>query len=254
MITAPLDELSGLAAASSGDRLFAISDNPPAQLHSFTPNGVDLGTIAITDASVNDWEDLARGPHPDDQTAPALYIADIGDNQARRSFVRLIVVPEPTEGTTSVAPIRALTITYPDGARDAEALFVDPATGDVYVIDKQIGPRASLYRLDAAAVVAGGTHEFEPAGEVSVGALTGLVTSADIAPSGSTIAVRTYTGVWIHARAGQTSIADALATQPCRAPSPNERQGEAITFSADGGTLYSAPEGSGPQLSRITPG
>lgn len=253
-IQSDLDELSGLAVAADGTHLWAISDSGPAALFAFDPAGTALGAVAIPDAAVTDWEDLARGPAPDAPGTSALYVADIGDNRGRRDTVQIVVVNEPAVGDATVAARLAVVASYPDGPRDAEALFVDPTTGDVYVIDKVVGPDAHLYRLTRAAMTAGSPATFERVGSVTLPSWLGLVTSADISADGTTIAVRTYTDVFVFAREPDESVADALSRDPCRAPRPDERQGEAIAFAPDGRAIYSAPEGVNPPLTRIVAG
>ncbi|MGK4421996.1 hypothetical protein ACSLVQ_27485, partial [Klebsiella pneumoniae] len=86
---------------------------------------------------------------------PSLLLADIGDNNAFRPFVTLYIVDEPEpsrlrpDAELSAAPRRTLTVLYPDGPRDAEAVAVDANEGFVYLLSKRDAvPR--LYRVPLA--------------------------------------------------------------------------------------------------------
>ena len=50
----------------------------------------------------------------------------------------------------SITGAAKLTLRYPDGARDAEAMFVDPRSGEIYVIQKAgAGGWVGIYRAPA---------------------------------------------------------------------------------------------------------
>lgn len=82
-------------------------------LHAYTGDGQDEGSMTSRDR-LTDAQGLAF-------VDGVAYVGDIG---GRRSEVRVYGVTEPWPGTEiNLAP--ALTLTYPDGAHDAAALFVD---------------------------------------------------------------------------------------------------------------------------------
>ena len=70
---------------------------------------------------------------------------------------------------------------------------------------------------------------------------------ADMSPDGGLIAFRGYRTVWMWDRLPGESVADALAREPCEAPSPEERQGEAITID-DSWSYFTVSEGSNPDI------
>jgi hypothetical protein len=82
---------------------------------------------------------------------------------------------------------------------------------------------------------------------VTVLSLGAEVSGADVSWDGSTIAFRGYQTVWMWHQSPGTQVADALAAEPCTAPSPDEVQGESIAFLADG-TYTTISEGSHPDL------
>jgi len=82
---------------------------------------------------------------------------------------------------------------------------------------------------------------------VTVLSLDAEVSGADISWDGSTIAFRGYQTVWMWHRPPGGTVADALATDRCTAPSPDEVQGESIAFLQDG-SYATVSEGKNPDL------
>ena len=76
------------------------------------------------------------------------------------------------------------------------------------------------------------------------------VSAGDISWDGHVIALRGYQTVWMWNRPTGASVADAFNSEPCTAPSPEERQGEAIALDADLG-YWTVSEGIGPTIHSI---
>jgi hypothetical protein len=185
-----------------------------------------------------DWEDIAIAPGPDG--APWIYLADIGDNFGRRSQAWLHRFPEPPTTSGVVEAIESLQVTYPEGPADAEALIVDPLTGDAFIITKTPSGRSTVFRVPVGAwsqdaVVA------EQVATIDLGPLS-FATAADISKDGSVVAVRTYGDVWLWEREVGETVDEALSGQRCRAPAPGEPQGEAIALYDDGYVTVSEGE------------
>ncbi|MGI5129201.1 hypothetical protein ACQEVB_20515 [Pseudonocardia sp. CA-107938] len=231
-----LDELSGLVVDGSG-AMWAIADSGRRVI----AYRIDRATCAVAGtrtASIDprDAEDLALGPDG------ALWVGDIGDNDRVRDTVAVIVLP--TQGTPQLRRL-----TYPDGPHDAEALLVD-AAGRPVIVTKEGAFGTGVYRtaepptgLGPTPLVRLGTVTL-PASDGTSGPLGGvgsrLVTGAAATADGRVVALRSYTDAWLYAvRDGD--IAAALTGPAVRVPLPDEPQGEAIAFGADG-TLYSSGE------------
>lgn len=252
---ADLVELSGLAAShahpgvlwannDSGDspRLFAISDT-----------GAALGVFTVAAAESIDWEDIATGPGPD-PTQSYIYIGDIGDNAAARDHVTVYRLAEPAsapDGTDATLDgAEAIQLTYPAGPEDAEALFVDPLSGDLFIITKQLSGFSKVLTAAATELADRGPVTMRQVGTIAVTATaqydpnaamalpSTMVTAADISADGSVVLVRTYQQVLAFARGTGQSVADALAGTPCEAAQVTEPQGEAIAFSATGDRYF----------------
>jgi hypothetical protein len=251
-----LVEVSGLAAsARNSGTIWANNDSgDSARLFAVAESGATRVTYTITGASAQDWEDLAIGPGPI-EGQPYLYIGDIGDNGRSRGSVVVYRVAEPAiagSGTQALGGAAALTLRYPDGARDAEALFVDPQSGELYIASKSgTGGAVGIYRAPAN-LAAGSTTVMTRVGTLNLpSGSSNSVTGAAIAPDGKSIAVRTYGAVRLWAREDGQSVAAALATAECRGPVPAESQGESITFRPDRRAYHTVSEGGRARLHRF---
>ena len=256
--TLDLTEASGLVASHSNQEVLwthndsaSAGTNSTAGVFAVGTDGADLGFFELVDqtgASIDgtDTEDIA---YRDGR----IYLADIGDNGQRRDTVQIHIFDEPNTQPPSSGQVAATTVslTYPDGPTDAEALLVDPLSNEVVIISKaQLGEVANsrIYSFDLPDLGPGApptiemelvdeldTSELESAStDLSLTALffPNLVTGADISADGRTIAIRTYATVWLYPRAEGQTMAEALAGQPCEGGSAAESQGEAVAFLA----------------------
>lgn len=243
-----LDELSGMAASRTRPGVFwAHNDSGgAARLYAFTLDGAAAGTLDLAGAEAFDWEDMAAGPGPDAGTS-YLYAGDIGDNIGQRESIAVYRVAEPADGDASASlPAEPFELRYSDGAHpDAEALLVDPQSGDVYVVQKRIIGSATVYRASAP-LRADAPNDLDPVAAVN---LIGPITGGDIAPDG-TIALRTYTDAYLWFRAPGESIVDAFGRQGQRVPLVLEQQGEAIAFTLDSTAFLTSSEGDHPAIYR----
>jgi autotransporter-associated beta strand protein len=250
---AAVTEASGIAASRMNVNVLWTHDDSgsAAQVYPMTPAGVALGTYTVTGAGAIDWEDIAVGPGPS-AGAQYLYIGDIGDNLGVRPTVSVYRVPEPTVSDTqsavsvSVGGASKLTFAYPNGPHDAESLFVDPLTKDIYIISKR---ESTKYVYRAA-------YPQATSGTTTMQLVTSLtnsnwVTAADISPDGDEIILRAggeTTGL-LYTRPSGGSIADAFAATPVSIPLVMEGQGEAIGFDPQGWGYYTTTEGASAQIS-----
>jgi hypothetical protein len=247
-VPAPVTEASGLAAsrANAGVVWTHNDSGGAASLYALGGDGGITATASLTGATNRDWEDMARGPGPAG-SPDWLYVGDIGDNGAVRGSVRVYRVAEPSldgvppGGSFPVAPSGHVNLVYPDGARDSEALVVDPDSGDLFLITKRES-RSRVYRAPAPSF-AGETVTLEYVRELG----DNLVTAADACPDGRTVLVRRYFG--LDAYVG-SSVASALASSPSRRLVEVEPQGETVAAAPDCEGYYTLSEGSGQPLVR----
>lgn len=156
VVDGQLREISGLAVSlRDPSRLWVLNDSGNgARIFAIARSGERLATVAVLGARNRDWEDLTAATLDGRST---LIIGDIGDNDARRPYVSLYLVPEPLvqEGrpTAAVKVERTIHFRYPDGPRDAEGLAFDSAAGEVLVLSKRAVPPV-LYAVPLASETA----------------------------------------------------------------------------------------------------
>ena len=234
---AALTEASGLAESAinpgvywthndSGDRarLFAID----------AATGALRATFELPGVTATDWEDLAIAP--DANGNDAFYIADIGDNNAVRSSVKVYRAAEPTLPAAGGAPVTinagtvsSQRLTYPGGPRDAESLAIG-ADGALTVVSKREA-QVGVYRLANPQFV-GGSSQLDAAGTMP---LTWVV-GASASPDGSFVLIKTLSAVRGYAIGSDESVADALIRGGAgvNLPYSAEPQGEAVAASISG--------------------
>jgi hypothetical protein len=237
-----LPEASGVAASRRSEGIFwAHNDSAEPVIFALNEQGVVTRRVRVTGAAVDDWEDIAVGPCPQ---GSCLYIGDMGDNNGRRDHITLYRTPEPMGQDAATQPVEIFQATYPDGAHDAEGLFVTPAS-EVFIITKGDPGPIALYRFPR--LEPGKRLQLQRIGEPAMSAKTvdakARPTGADISPDGRWVAVRTtHTLVFYR-------TADLIAgrwREAFRADlsSLREPRGEGVTFAANG-TLVLVGEGGG---------
>lgn len=230
-----IPESSGLAA--SADRLWTVNDGG-SRLRVFELDRT-CAVRRVISAAIDpyDVEDLARAA---DGT---LWLADTGDNSLNRSTVALERIRPDGSATL-------FRLTYPDGPHDAEALLLMP-TGEVYIATKEplssnvytpVGPLSpskptALRRVASVGLLPTGTAggPVGTAGQV-------LVTAGAVSPDGRSVALRTYTDVYVWA-VPSGDVAGALKSgDRQRIPLPPTAQGEGLAYAADGRSLLTSTE------------
>lgn len=246
-----LVETSGLApSARSANVLWANNDSgDSARLFAIHPDGTSIATIKIDGASATDWEAIATAPKGNAQ-APAIFIADIGDNPSTRPNVTIYVVPEPILDSgpipASVTVARKIVLTYEDKPHNAEALLVDPSGGEIVIVTKEIDGASGVFAVSDPQSTTTSTLVRKTTLAFGKGDLAGdvLVTDGSVSPDGTLIALRTYANAFLWKRAPGASIADTLKnTRPCKIATTAETQGEAIAFAADKPGYFTTSEG-----------
>lgn len=255
--TSTLDEVSGMAASHRfAGTLWVHNDGGnSAALHAIDLDGQSQGSWSVLGAENRDWEDLATGPCAvQGQPCTCLYLADVGDNDGERDEALIYRLPEPDLGATSsggqITEREELWFAYPDGPHDAEAVLVHPDTGEVLVVTKAgVGET-----LTGVFSFPGVPLEPRPQGDpvtlalvawldlADLNAQQDAVTGGAVSPRGRRIVLRTDGDALIFDVPDGGTLADAFAAAPRFAPTPDE-DGEAVTFSADGRTLFMVGEG-----------
>ncbi|MVM38154.1 PE-PGRS family protein [Spirosoma sp. HMF3257] len=233
-----IDEASGMVDSRTqpGNLWIEQDSGSPAELALLGYDGKIKGKITIPNSTNRDWEEMTMGPGPKDGTN-YIYIGDIGDNNAQNSLCQIYRLAEPASLQSSIPQVDRINFRYPDGPRDAEAMFVDPATKDIYIISKR-EEKVHLYSLPYPQNV----NEITVAKSYGELPMT-FVTGASISPDGAEILVRTYTQLYYWKRDSGQSIADALQYGTSRQLVVHaEPQGEAVCFDKDNKGFFTISE------------
>ena len=247
------NETSGLAASSVNKGLLYIH-NDSGDTSRFFLIGTD-GTLKaiytfkanpLIKNGVTDCEDIAVSTGPKEKSY--VYIGDIGDNNAKRKNITVYRIKEPKlksstklfAGHKNADP---LYMKYPDGARDAETLMVDPVEKLFYIISKR-EDSVSVYTApllfkpnDTVTLIQRCTLFFE-------GGNNGKwISGGNISKDGSQVLVKSYLNVFYWKRKNKEPLWQLLMTPPRKMPYKLEQQGEAIDFAAKGNGYYTISEG-----------
>jgi hypothetical protein len=235
-----LPEASGVALSRrTPGRLWAHNDSGNV-LVALDTRGTVTGRVTVSGMKVQDWEAVTVGACP---AGSCIYIADIGDNAAKRDRITIYRLAEPsTESSVSVTD--TFHATYPDGARDAETLLITP-DGTLFIVTKGETDAVALYRFPSD-LRPGATHPLERVGQPRASgkaAQTERITDGAVSPDGTLVALRTRQGFTLHRAkdlfAGKWTDAGRVDLK-----SVGETQGEGIALGADG-AVYLTGEGGG---------
>lgn len=246
-----ITESSGLvASARNPGLLWTHNDSGGGPvLYCLGPTGSSCGTWTVTAAAARDWEDIAAGPGPE-PGVPYLYVGDIGDNEGALAEIRVWRVPEPevaADDGAATEPAEAIRLRYPDGPHDAEALLVNPASGDLYVITKDRSA-AGVYKapapLDPATAVTMERVAVLAVGRSNVDPRSSFVTGADITADASRVILATYGAGYELVLPPTAAAFDEIWAAPLTpVPLGPRAQGEAVAYRSDGRALYATSEG-----------
>nr|AIA14011.1 hypothetical protein [uncultured bacterium] len=203
-----------------------------------------------SDVTLHDWEDIAI--QIDKKGNSYLYAGDIGDNYRDRSCIQILKFNEPSltdnQIEDSISVRDTLFLRYPDGPRDAEAMFIDPVSNNLYIISKrEANPHIYGITLPEEAT---DTLVLEKKGELHIKGvkILGWVTAAAISSDGSQILLRTYSKVYYWTRLAGETVEKAMTREPFDLPHVKELQGEAICFTPESDGFYTVSEGKFPYL------
>jgi hypothetical protein len=225
-----VNESSGLAFAS--DSTFYTHDDSggKAELLEVDLHGRHIGTVPIPTKN-KDWEDLAE------DGGDRIFIGDFGNNNNERKNLRIDVYSRQQADT-----LGSIWFNFPDQEEfppakrnrnfDCEGFFYH--ADSLYLFSKNWGKGpAKMYVLPASP----GTYTARLADTQRV---KGMVTGADISPSGQTFALLTYGRVYLfEANNGQIDMQNPISCISF----PKGGQSEAILFIDDNDFIVSNEAG-----------
>lgn len=242
-----LDEASGLSHSPSNPLYLWSHNDSGGQpfVYLFTESGASMGRVELQGAENVDWEDMAIGIGPD-SGIHYMFIADIGDNRAVRGAYQIYRFPEPDLTSVSVPnnfvlqpeDYDRIEFVYEDGAKDAEALMIDPTTKNIYIISKR-EENVGLYEL----AFPQRTNALDTARKIMSLPFT-YITAADISPSGNEVLIKNYRNIyhWQQDPEQPLTIPQLLARPANRLKYTPEPQGEAIAWHQDEIGYYTLSE------------
>ncbi|WP_207513146.1 hypothetical protein [Longitalea luteola] len=225
LTNARLNEVSGIADSKANPGYLWVqqdSGNPP-EIALVKKDGTDGKSIRLPHVINRDWEDivLSSGPKP---ATNYLYIAETGDNLLVYADYAIYRLEEPLAAADTVQQVDRIAFFYPDGSHNAEAILVDPATKDIYIITKT-EIRSKVFRMKYPY----STTHMNRVEEVATLGFNYAV-SAALSPGGNEIVVKTYDAIYQYHRSAGETIVQALHKEPVKLPYVQEPQGEAIVF------------------------
>ena len=226
-----INEVSGVVASRRAPVLWIEEDSGnPEMIYAIDSTGTMRASVQVANADNRDWEDIAL-------TRRRLWLADIGDNAAVRSSIRVYWFKEPRLSATSVRA-HLLTLTYNDGiARNAEAMVVDGTRKKLFVFTKAQGV-SLVFKAPVDHLRDGDTAVLRRIAQLP----QNRVTAADLGPEG--IVVKSGDG-YLYRWSADHRVATTLSREPCRI---SAGPGESLAFSSDDRGLFAIPEGSTPSI------
>jgi hypothetical protein len=216
---ARITESSGLAVDPAGNIYWTVNDSGDRGVaYGIGLDGKVQGSLNFRAQPV----DVEAVAVHDDQ----LYVGDIGDNNSRRSFVRVFFFDNPRANGLTVS-YHAYDFRYPDEPHNAETLLVNDS-GRLFIVTKE---------RDGAIYAAPRKPDRQGVNELKkVGSAPSDVTDGTFLPGGDKIALLTYSSITVI----DTSTYEVLASSPI----PQQRQAESLTLSLDEQSLLVGSEGS----------
>jgi hypothetical protein len=238
-IEARLNEASGIAASFKNPGcLWVVNDSGnPAEVFLIDSLAKTKLVCKLQGIKNRDWEDIAIGSGPK-KGRKYIYVAEIGDNNARYDFKYLYRFEEPSfkNGAEQlIANVETLIVKMPDGSRDAETLMIDPLTNDLYIISKReekVRIYFQKYPYPKDTLRPSKVLEFP----------FNWVTSGAISNDGKEVLIKNYTSIYYWKRTSEKLLLELLTKKPVEIPYKPEPQGEAICFTNDDSGFYTISE------------
>lgn len=224
-----LKESSGVCVSPDDRMVWSHNDSgDEPRFFAFGRDGRFQAEIHLRRARAIDWEDMCSFSRDDRHY---LAIGDVGDNQRRRTSVDIYVVRQPRADELGVATILnwdltcRLTVNYPEGPINCEALAFDPLK-NVFVLASKENFCCRLFEVDASRL----DEDRKIEAVYLQTLLVPLVTGADISTDGKRMVFSTYgAGAMLYRDSEQRW---ALGNDPQQGifELPIRRQGESICF------------------------
>ena len=221
-----IKEASGLVSSSINRGMFWTHNDSGADAELFLidkEGNIHLKVILLGAKSV-DWEDIAiHGSN--------LFVADIGDNNAKRADITIYKIKEPkwdsVKTQLTLDCFEQMSLKYAEGARDAESLLFDHRSKELIIVTKR-EKNCHIYSF----LFEANTH---PSSITSKGTLPiTLFTAGDIHPSTGEILLKNYKKVYYWEVSKDPAVVRIAKGPDYTLPYKEEPQGEAIAWTDEG--------------------
>lgn len=248
-----INESSGLVASRKNAGAFWTHNDSgdDAFLYAFDKTGKKLGVWRIADAKNIDWEDLAA--YTDAATGENyLFAGDIGNNERKRKDITIYKIVEPRispddadsskKSPRLIQNVEKIRLEYPNAPTDAETLLVNPANADIYIVGKSMVGAADIYKASPP-FDPSGKNQLKLVGQVAVPSITqGFLTGGAISPDGKRLILCDYVGAYEFVLPAAKNFDEIFKAEPEKVELGERAQGEAVTYSPDGKTIYATSE------------
>lgn len=243
-----LAETSGISVSSkSDDLIWAHNDSGDASRLFLMHKSGALIAVYNFNKTVIDCEDMSIWHRNKEKSE--IFIGDIGDNKGKRPYISIYKFTEPLVGKAainseiSIRNVKELRFKYPDGARDAECLMVDPIDEKIYIISKRedsVGLYSAPLSSTAAKIntLKKELYLFFPGSGSSK-----WITAGDISSNGKSVLVKSYVNIFYWQRKANETLVNCLKNKAKALSYIPEKQGEAICFTKDAKHYYTISEG-----------
>ncbi len=235
-----LVEASGIAASATNPGYFWVindSGNTPT-LFLIDSLGKVIRQFYLRNTDNIDWEDVTVIKKDGDDRYQ-LIIADIGDNYGIRPYIQLFVFDEPPVNQKSgnfIDNYQTYKYVFEDGARDAEAILVDPVSNEIFIVSKR-ERQVGVYAVPAM-------HRQSTADTLRLVCRLPFnnITAGSISSNGQDIVLKNYNAIFHWSRENNSAIPETLQMPHEMIDYIIEPQGEAITWNREGTGFYTLSE------------
>lgn len=238
VVSIKIAEASGLQSSIKNQGyLWTLNDSGnPAEIYLLNDKGEIVMTCILPFINNRDWEEIFIGPGPK-TGAPYLYIADIGDNEAKYPYKILYRLEEPIfdQEQVIIEDVDTLIFSLPDQVRDSETMFFDSLSSTIYLISKR-EHQVKLYELK---------YPFEKDTLVAafkVDLPFRNIVAADLSHFDNEFMMKSYEEVYYWKRKSNEPLTELLQRKPIKIGYEPEAQGESIAWKFDGSGFYTLSE------------
>jgi hypothetical protein len=254
-----ISESSGLASSAYfDDAVWTINDsgNPP-KLFLIRHTGKLIAEVDVDQSANRDWEALTRFTSKEQSY---LLIADVGDNSRKAKGYSFYLVKEPdfSKANPKAVVRKSLEATriqfsYPDGPKNCEAVAVDAAAKNVWLVEKvyytskQKTP-PGIYVLPLQLSKTDQPLTARRVANFPIRNVTGMSFSSD----GKRLLIRNYVNAHLYSREPNETWEQVLNRfKPTTVVMPLQRIGEAVCFTKDSKSVILTSELTGQPIWQV---